>query len=110
MPGSWIRPITDAEARIATDIACQGYGTLRNYLSEAELKPIRAIARAAIQASGGEYALSAGPDAVARTVLSELSHSAAFKDLCLFELGAGKTAAEGNFYQTLRRLRWRLTA
>ena len=107
MPGSWIRPITDAEAaRIATDIARQGYGTLPNYLSEAELKPIRAIARAAIQASGGEYALWAGPDAVAGTVLSELPHSAAFKDLCqrLLELGAGKTAAEGSFYQTLRCL------
>lgn len=109
MPGSWVRPISDAEvARLAADIAQQGYGTLRNYVSEAELKPIRAIARAAIRASGGEYALRAGPDVVAGTVLTELRHSAAFKDLSrrLFKLATGgNTAPEVNFYQTLRCLR-----
>jgi hypothetical protein len=108
MPGSWVRPITDVEAaRLAADIARQGYGTLRNYVSEAELKPIRDIARATIRAAGEEYSLRAGPDPVAGTVLSELPHSAAFKDISrrLFELGSGDTAPEVNFYQTLRCLR-----
>jgi hypothetical protein len=105
MSGTWSRAITDAEAaRIAAEINCRGYGTLSNYVSEAELKPVRAIARAAVRASGGEYALWAGTDAFAGTVLSELPHSAAFRDLCrrLLEHGAGNAAGEADFYQTFR--------
>jgi len=68
MTRGWSRPITDAEAaQIATDIARQGYGTLSNHVSEAELKAIRAIARAAVQASGGEFAFLTGPAAFAGT-------------------------------------------
>jgi hypothetical protein len=103
MPEGWSRSITDAEiVRIATDIDRQGYGTLDNCISEAELQPIRSIDRAAVNACGGEYVLLTGLDAFAGTALSELSCSAAFKDLCrrLFELAVGDTPPEVNFYQT----------
>jgi len=108
MPGSWNRSITDAEvARIATEIDRRGYSTINNFVSDAELKPIRAIARAAVEEAGGEFVFIRGTDDFAGTVLSELPQSAAFKDLCrrLYELEVGKTAPEVKFYQTFRCLR-----
>jgi hypothetical protein len=107
MSGSWKRRITDAEAaRIVADINRHGYGTLGNYVQEEELEPVRAIAHAAVRASGGEYVCFTGPDALAGTVLGQLPQSAAFKDLCrrLYELGANETAPEVDFYQIFRCL------
>lgn len=107
MPGGWSRPISDFEAdRIATEVSEQGYGTLRNFVSEAELAPVRAIAREVLRESGGEYAWWEGAEAFSGTVLSELPHSAAFKDLCrrLFQRAAGDITVEDNFFQTFRCL------
>ena len=107
MSGGWSRPISDFEAdRITTEINEQGYGTLRNFVSEAELAPVRAIARSVLRESGGEYAWWAGAEAFSGTVLSELSHSTAFKDLCrrLFQRVAGDMMVEDNLFQTFRCL------
>ena len=107
MSGVWSRPISNFEAdRIATEINQQGYGILRNFVSEAELAPVRAIARAVLSESGGEYAWWVGAEAFSGTVLSELSHSVAFKGLCrhLFQRVAGDTMVEDNFFQTFRCL------
>jgi len=108
MRGNWHRPTTDAEVgQIAADIDRQGYGALVGYVSEAELEPIRAIARSMVRPYGGDFAVSEGTEVVAGTVLSELPHSATFKDLCrrLFELTTGDAAPQRIFYQTLRCLR-----
>jgi hypothetical protein len=107
MNGGWNRSIADPEAaRIVADIDRQGYGTLSDYVSEQELEVVRAIAHAAVRASGGEYVCFTGPDALAGTVLSELPQSASFRNLCrrLYELGTGEIAPEVDFYQIFRCL------
>jgi hypothetical protein len=108
MAGSWSCSFADSEAtRIATDIDRQGYGVLSNHVSEEELKPARALALAAVEASGGEYVCFTGPDALAGTVLGELPQSPAFKNLCrqLYERGTGEAAPEVSFYQIFRCLK-----
>ena len=105
--GNWSRLVTASEAaRVVADINRQGYGTISNYVSEAELEAVRALVRDAVERSGGEYVCFTGPDRLAGTVLSELPKSTAFKDVCrrLYELGTGRTAPEVSFYQILRCL------
>jgi len=92
---------------VAADIDRQGYGVLSDYISEEELLAARALALAAVEASGGEYFCFMGPDALAGTVLSELPRSDTFKNVCqrLYELSTGKTAPEISFYQIFRCLK-----
>jgi hypothetical protein len=107
MEVSWRHSIGDVEAaRLARDIDQQGYGVLRNYVSERELEPARALATAAVDTARGEYVCFTGPDALAGTVLSELPQSPGFRNLCqrLYELGTGHNAPEVEFYQIFRCL------
>lgn len=108
MENNWRRPIADAElARVATDIARQGYGVLANSVPEQELEPARALARAAVVASGGEDSCFNGADGLVGTVLAELPRSDAFKHACrrLHELGTGEAAPEVRFHQIFRCLK-----
>jgi len=109
-PRPWEAPIPDAEAvRIAADIDRQGYGVLNGFLTEQDLAPIRAIVHAAVDAAGGEYVGFNGSEALVGTVLAALPNSAPFKALCrrLYELGTGRAAPAGDFYQILRCLKGR---
>ncbi len=105
MRDGWRGSITDDEAmHIAADIDRQGYGALVNYVSEEELQPLCAIARDAVETSGGEYVHFTGLEAFAGTVLNELAQSASFKDLCrrLYTSGTSQTAPEVDFYSIFR--------
>jgi hypothetical protein len=92
--------------RIAAEIDERGYSTLSNCLSEAELEPVREIARSSVRRSGGEYVHYKGLDAFAGTVLSELARSASFADLCrrIYELATAETAPEVSFFFVFRCL------
>jgi hypothetical protein len=107
MQTGWRYHLDDTEAaRLAQDIDQQGYGVLRNYVSEDELEPARTLAASAVTDAGGEYVCFTGYDALAGTVLSELPQSPAFTNLCqrLYELGTGHSAPKVQFYQIFRCL------
>jgi hypothetical protein len=100
--------LTDEEVvRIVAEIDRQGYGTIVNFISEAELQPLCTIAQAAVRTSGGEYVHFTDFTAFPDTVLDELSRSVSFKDLCqrLYKQGTSETVApEVEFYTILRCL------
>jgi hypothetical protein len=106
MRDGWRRPIAADEAgRIVADMNRRGYGMLRDYLSNEELEGIRGVAREAVRAKGGDFALLEGPAAVAGTVLAELPRAPAFEQLCrtLYEKGApGAPLPDSGVYQYVR--------
>jgi hypothetical protein len=99
--------ISDSDmGQLAADIDRQGYGTLPNCLSAAELQPLRAFAAQAIAQAGGEYVAFAGAERLEGTVLGELPESPAFHALCrgLYERSTGKAGPAPAFYQLFRCL------
>jgi hypothetical protein len=105
--GSWKHATAEQDiVRIAGDINQRGYGAIENYISNEELKPLRAFAEARVREAGGEYVGLVGADALRGTLLGELPDSTEFKNLCrrLCELGTGGRAPEVSFFQILRCL------
>jgi hypothetical protein len=92
---------------LVADMNRVGFGVLSGYLEPADLEDLRQFVETAVAAAGGEYVVFTGEEAVAGTLLDELSSSPAFVNLLhqVYEQGSGRAAPNQSLYQVLRCLK-----
>jgi hypothetical protein len=92
---------------LVSDMNRTGFGVLPGYLAPSVLEDLGRFVETAVADAGGEYVAFTGENAVAGTLLAQLSCSSAFLNLLhqVYAQGLGRAAPDQSLFQVLRCLK-----